>query len=124
MHLGIVLDADEAGLELAGLLSQELGVGARCESADAEAVRVLLHDVEGLGADGPGGADEGEDLLALASSNLWHDAATWPCGRDCRRFGVHDCRGPADGSAAGLMMHLQRDSSSAHQDEIPAKDAS
>ena len=106
MHLGLVLDADEAGLELAGLLGQELGVGARGESADAEAVRVLLHDVEGLGADGPGGADEGEDLLALAGSNLRHDAAPGPRGRDCRRLGLHDCRGPADGSAAGLMTGL------------------
>ena len=53
-------DRDEVHLEGDGLLGDQVEVGAGRQGDDPEAVGVARDDVQGLGADGAGGAEDGD----------------------------------------------------------------
>ena len=58
--VGAVRDRDEIHLEGDGLLGHEVEVGAGRQGDHTEAVQVACDDVQGLGADGAGGAEDGD----------------------------------------------------------------
>lgn len=82
----------------------------RGEGDDLELVRVLLGDVQGLRADGPGGAEEG-DLLDVAVAEQGHVRGDLRAARPAGAVAGLFTRGVT--SARGERGDERRDSSSA-----------